>query len=68
MINNGFNDLEELNNAIKEKCDKSYNKGLEDAWELARKIYEMKSKEFDEVFREVIFEYEEYDFLPIEHK
>lgn len=35
MINNGFNDLEdELNNAIKEKCDKSYNKGLEDAWKL----------------------------------
>lgn len=40
MINNGFNDLEdELNNAIKEKCDKSYNKGLEDAWALARKIF-----------------------------
>lgn len=39
MINNRFNDLEELNNAIKEKCDKSYNKGLEDAWELARKIF-----------------------------
>lgn len=54
MINNGFNDLEEgLNNAIKEKCDKSYAKGLKDTWELAKKIYEMKSKEFDEVFGNV---------------
>lgn len=37
MINNGFNDLEELNNAIKEKCDKSYNKGLEDAIDIVKR-------------------------------
>ena len=51
MINNGFNDLEdELNNAIKEKCDKSYNKGLEDAWDLAHRLNNMTLDEVHKIY------------------
>ena len=45
---------------------KTYIDGLNDAWELARKIYEMKSKEFDEVFREVHYVDVFYHFTPQE--
>lgn len=44
----------------------AYNKGLNDAWELAKKIYEMKSKEFDEVFRDVHYVDVFYHFTPQE--
>jgi RNA-binding protein YlmH len=46
--------------------EEAYNKGLEDAWELARKIYEMKSKEFDKVFRDVHYVDVFYHFTPQE--
>lgn len=45
---------------------KTYIDGLNDAWELARKIYEMESKEFDKVFREVHYVDVFYHFTPQE--
>lgn len=35
---------------------KAYNKGMNDAWELARKIFAMTSNEFDDVFGDVFRE------------
>ena len=46
--------------------DKTYTDGLNDAWELARKLYEMKSKEFDEVFKNVHYVDVFYCYTPQE--
>lgn len=45
---------------------KALNEGRNEVWELARKIYEMKSKEFDEVFRDVHYVDVFYHFTPQE--
>lgn len=45
---------------------KALNEGRNEVWELARKIYEMKSKEFDEVFRAVHYVDVFYHFTPQE--
>lgn len=41
----------------------AYNKGLEDAWELAKKLYEMKIEQFQEVFGAFETELEVMNYL-----
>ena len=57
--------LDMLTNAPTVTAD-DYNKGLEDAWELAKKLYEMKSKEFDEAFGNVHYADVFYYYTPQE--
>lgn len=50
-----YGEIKETLELLTEAKQDDYNKGLNDAWELAKKIFALKGKEFDDVFGYVEF-------------
>lgn len=65
-MSNTNRDIEDYRSTLERYYEKGLNDGRNEVWELARKIYEMKSKEFDEVFRAVHYVDVFYHFTPQE--
>lgn len=65
-MSNTNRDIEDCRSTLERYYEKGLNDGRNEVWELARKIYEMKSKEFDEVFRDVHYVDVFYHFTPQE--